>query len=532
MVFIEATIMGIVGIILGSLLSNLLANIVLNNINTILNSAGYYFKLVFNAKYLITSLFIIIINIYFSVLIPSLKASSSSVIQGIRGNKEIKNKKRKTILEKLLPTEGRIAIKNIRRNKSKYRLIIFLLIVCITSFISLGTYLRYEKETADLMSEYDVDAILNFYDSTGNTYNYIAILKKYEKIYGSKVNYMEEKVNGGFFLIEPEYSLMPNYSNRIFDNATISMNLIALDNATYTKYIHKLNAKYGDLIIYNSSLKSFVNSETGETLYRIIPVFKENSNLKLTLIRSKYSNNEYELVNSEILDKQVILTTEILEGYKEIKLQNFSTLFMNMETYNKLDNYIEENYGTYKERFDSGKPFWYNLFDFRVKIKCDNIVEFKNYMEKTIEEQNLDMSVEYYTLENQEKLMYISIVELILKVMMIAIITIGIVSTVNIINASLIERKEDFNIMYRMGATKGNIKKVLIYECIYMFIKATAIAIILSIPIIWKIIKHMENVLVLNKLLIPFGSIAIFIGILFVISLVITLYSTKMIKEE
>ena len=158
--------------------------------------------------------------------------------------------------------------------------------------------------------------------------------------------------------------------------------------------------------------------------------------------------------------------------------------------------------------------------------------EIKNYLDKTIENQNPNIWVDYYTLENQEKLIYISIIELILKVIMVAIVTIGIVSTINIMNASLIERKEDFNILYRMGATKGNVKKILIYECIYMFLKATVISIILSIPIIHKIIKHMENILVLNKLLIPFGSIGIFIIVMFVLSLVITIYSTKMIKEN
>ena len=105
-------------------------------------------------------------------------------------------------------------------------------------------------------------------------------------------------------------------------------------------------------------------------------------------------------------------------------------------------------------------------------------------------------------------------------------------STINIINASLIERKEDFNILYRMGATKVNIKKILIYECIYMFVKALIISTVLSIPIIYKIIKGMEQVLVLNKLLIPFGSIGIFIVVMFAISLTITICSTRIIKEE
>ena len=196
---------------------------------------------------------------------------------------------------------------------------------------------------------------------------------------------------------------------------------------------------------------------------------------------------------------------------------------MNEEIIKNIEKYFE---------IEERKSFWNDEGLLRVKIKCDNIVELKNYLDKTIENQNPNIWVDYYTLENQEKLIYISIIELILKVIMVAIVTIGIVSTINIMNASLIERKEDFNILYRMGATKGNVKKILIYECIYMFLKATVISIILSIPIIHKIIKHMENILVLNKLLIPFGSIGIFIIVMFVLSLVITIYSTKMIKEN
>lgn len=99
-------------------------------------------------------------------------------------------------------------------------------------------------------------------------------------------------------------------------------------------------------------------------------------------------------------------------------------------------------------------------------------------------------------------------------------------------NASLCEREQDFNILHSLGATKGNINKILIYECIYMFIKATIISIILSIPILYGIIKYIENIIILNKLLIPFGSIFIFFVIILLISLAVTLYSTRIIKDK
>ena len=65
-----------------------------------------------------------------------------------------------------------------------------------------------------------------------------------------------------------------------------------------------------------------------------------------------------------------------------------------------------------------------------------------------------------------------------------------------------------------------------------MFIKALVISVIISIPIIYAIIKHMEKVIIVKKLLIPFGNIGIFVVLLFIISLAITLYSSRFVKNK
>ena len=535
MIFKEAIAMSVIGIIVGGVLSVSLSNIVLSNINNILNRAGYYFRLIIDIKYIMLALGIIVINIYFSILIPSLKASSTSVIQGIRNNKEIKNKKRKTILERILPTEGKVAIKNIRRNKSKYTLIMILLIINITTFISVTTYTKYERETANVIAEYDVDAeipIITEENINSNNVNYKNIFKNYEIKYGKKIEYIEYKATTyKHFLVEPTSSIVNNSGVTIYnENAkSLKMIIIALDDNTYNKYIEKIHAKQGDIIIYNNVLYTNNIKNEREYKYNYSHAINPNANIKLTLIDTRVEDNENDLANNyykaietTVLDRECILTDEIIDGYNEVKswlYANNPTLFVNMETYNKLTKEAPK-------LFESTDGY------LRVKIKCDDIIELKNYIEEINEEQNLNFGIDYYTLENEYKLIYISLIEVILKVIMTAIIAIGIVSTANIMNASLIERKEDFNVLYRMGATKGNVKKILIYECIYVFTKAVVISIILSIPIIYKIIKGMENVLVLNKLLIPYGSIGIFISAMFIISLLITLWSTKMIKEE
>ena len=259
------------------------------------------------------------------------------------------------------------------------------------------------------------------------------------------------------FLIEPTSSIITNNGVIKYkdNNQSIYMNLIALDDETYNKYIKQINANDGDIIIYNNILRLEQNNFENEERYSYYQALNPKSNLKLRLVSPIFIDKETydyeEVIDFKTLSENCVLTNEIIEGYKEVKTKItsvFPTLFINMETYNKL---MEETYKYNQEKIiqnpEEKHMFWNVGSISRVKIKCDDIVEFKDYMENVIENQDSGIAfVEYYSLENQEKLIYISIIELILKVIMVAIVTIGIVSTINIMNASLIERKEDFNI--------------------------------------------------------------------------------------
>src|SRR5699024_7882105 len=153
--------------------------------------------------------------------------------------------------------------------------------------------------------------------------------------------------------------------------------------------------------------------------------------------------------------------------------------------------------------------------------------EFSNYIEEVKKEENIEIYGDYYSLENQEKKIYINILQLVLEIIIVVIIAIGIISATNIINASISERKQEFKILSDLGATKRNINKINLNESIYMFVKSLIISIIISIPIIYGIIKYMEQLIILDKLLIPFESICVFIIVLFILSVTVTIYSTK-----
>lgn len=527
MTFLENIIIGVIGIIIGFLLSYLCSDLLLKLLNNIVASTIYNFKLVLDIKYIIISFVVIIINIYISSLIPSIRASSTSVIQGIKNNKQIKSQTNNSILEKHLNIEGRLALKNLKRNKNKYKIITILLVICMTSYITISTYINYEKVAANLIDEYDVDAELELSENSNKYYK--TILDNYGTTSGDKIEYLEYKIMGLYALVEPEDALIANC--KYADSLHFPIQVIGLDDKSYNNYITDLNANNGDYIIYNN-----ITQKEGKTeyVYKYYTAFETNYEFDFKIVYCNYVDEEasYEIIDDETLKENFVLTEKLPNGFKEINNTEKITIFTNIDTFNKIEEKINIHpKGTNQQNIWMHFGNTSNSGDF-VKIKCGNIINFSNYMDNIIQNQNIDISAKYYSLENQEKIIYANVLELILRTIILTIIIIGIISSINIINASLCEREEEFKALSRLGATKENIIKILIYENIYMFIKSTIISIILSIPILYAIIKSMTKTIILDKILIPFTSIGIFILLLFIISLIIAIYSVKFIKEE
>ena len=553
MIFFEATIMGVFGIILGGIFSVIGAKAILGLVNNILEPTAFNFSFVIDIRYVIVALIIILLNIYISAIIPSVKASSTSVIDSIRNNKQIKYKKKNHILGKILPVEGRIAIINLKRNKNRYRVITTLLVIFMVSFMAVSTYINYEQESANLVSDYDVDADLIIHD---RKIDYKKILDDYTNTIGDKIEYFEYKSNALFALIEPTSAISTdigvfyyekdkkdiNYLSNLEENdynennnKGMVIDLVGLDDKKYNEYIDKINANYGDYIIYNTVVKS---EPIGEAEYTNEYGSAFNTNeIKLSLLKTKTKEGDlentkttyYDLIDEGEVNGNFVLTDKILDGFRDFNKK--CTMFVNMDTYNKIEEKISKETS---EVTEGEQNIYGEVMKNRqnVRVRCENVISFSDYINDFVKKYNYEILPIIYSLEYQEKMVYLDILQLILKIVLVTIMIIGIISAINIISASLFERREEFRLLSRLGATNGNINKILIYECVYMFIKALFISIILSIPIIYAIIKHMEKVIILKKLLIPFGSIGIFIVLLFIISLVITLYTGRLVKQN
>ena len=168
-IFFEALIEGIIGIILGIcgayigigtvilIINNLIGDILVLKLN-----------LVTNIVFIIIPVIFMILVIFISALVPSRRAAKVSPIEAIRQNDDIKINKKKIktgkLVNKLFGIEGEIALKNIKRNKKKYRVTIVSLFISIVLFISFSSYMNYTIDTASsVMGEVPYDYQISYF---------------------------------------------------------------------------------------------------------------------------------------------------------------------------------------------------------------------------------------------------------------------------------------------------------------------------------------------------------------------------------
>ena len=520
MVFAEAFLMGIAGILIGVIISWICSTTILTTINNILSDTSYKFNLIFELQYIIGAAIFTLFNVFISAIIPCIKANETSTIQKIRNNSQIKNKRIRSIFKKM-PIENEVAIRNIKRSKNQYKFIITLLVICITAYISVSTYIKYENEATDLIEQYDVDAELNI----PKNINYSYILENYALKYKDDIKYFTYKILGPNVLVESSEALTLNGIVTTYPNNEKSLPIlvIGLNNDLYNEYLKKVGGDYGDLIIYNNII--FEKEKENEHFYEYKPAFSTNK-LKFSIINI-LSNKGYEIIDNNNLNGNFILTDKLIEGFKEVK-QEFKetpTIFIDMDTFNK----IEESYNNYEKEKKESALRWYSSEkdDVHIKIKCRDIIGFSNYIEGLKTKYNINISSEYYSLKNKEHLVYVNIVNLVLNCIIITIIIISLISFLNIIEASLTERKQELKMLNSVGATTKNIYMVLVFEYLHIFVKALIIAIILSVPIIMIITKYMQKVIITSTCLIPFANIFIFVAMLFILFFVATLFTVK-----
>ena len=512
-VFYEATIVGIIGIILGIIASYIGIGTVIIIMNNLLQGVlEFKLSLVTNPTYLIIPLIFMVVVIYISAFLPARRASRVSPIEAIRQNDDIKIEKKKIkiskLSQKIFGIEGEIALKNIKRNKKKYRITIISLFISIVMFISFSSFLDYSLNTTDnMLTSYDYDIMISSYTpdepnpEVENLINKITRNKDVIKYSIFQTTQLDIEMQDNLYtdaynnLISSQYSKEDIIGDDNYDSITI----IGLDNQSFDEYTKELGVKNNKIVLYNKYKTTTYTDENRKV--NIVDVVKDNPNITIC-----HNGTCDRTLNNIYITDEIYYAISHIEEYTGIKL------IVNEDTY----NYLKENYSniaSYKE----------------IVIQADN---FTN-LDKLGEELNTYQTATYLNI-NTEMQMTNNII-LVIKILVygfICLVTlIGVTSVFNTINTSMNLRKKEFAILRSVGLTKKGFNKILCYESIFFGLKSLLYSLPVSFLIILLIHNNM-NYLATSNLIIPWKSIIISIIGIFIITLITMLYSSNKIKKD
>lgn len=523
-VFFEAVVVGVIGIILGILGAYIGIGCVILIINNLISDMlEYKLHLVTNPLFIIIPVIFMIIVIGVSAFIPSRKASKVSPIEAIRQNDDIKINKKKIrtskLALKLFGIEGEIALKNIKRNKKKYRVTIVSLFISIVLFISFSSYMNYTLNTASsVMGEVPYDYQISYFGDDPNN-DKEALDKINEIVKSSDVKeYVSYSVSNlsiiGNYTYSDEY--LDFYKSAYGDDGIKALNnlkyqyisIYILDDNSYNKY-KKLIGLDKDSVILLNKFKGVSYGNNKRVNYNIPVINNGNINIKIC----NFDDNDENVDTTKYCNKNIdniFVTNKSFDLIEEFSYMTDFKLVVNKKLYDSISDS-----STHYTQFNIISDNTNNIDKLTKDLDKYSNVNYTNIKEAMKQANNLILVVKI--------LMYgfISLVTLI-----------GVTSVFNTISTSMALRKREFAVLRSIGLTNRGFNKILFFESLFFGMKSLIFAIPVSIGITVLIHYALADMVSISTIIIPWKYIIISIVSVFVIVLLTMMYSTSKIKKH
>ena len=524
-VFFEALVVGVIGIILGILGAYIGIGCVILIINNLISDMlEYKLHLVTNPLFIIIPVIFMIIVIGVSAFIPSRRASKVSPIEAIRQNDDIKINKKKIrtskLVNKLFGIEGEIALKNIKRNKKKYRVTIVSLFISIVLFISFSSYMNYTLNTASsVMGEVPYDYQISYFGDDPN--NDKEALDKINEIVKSSdvkeyVSYSSSDLQliGNYTYSKEYLDFYKNaYGEEVYNDLKKAkyqnISILVLDDNSYNKY-KKLIGLDKDSVILLNKFKGVSYGGNKRVNYDIPVINNGNINIKICNFDDSEEevNDVTKYCNKSV--ENIFVTNKSFDLIEEFSYMTDFKLVVNKKLYDSISDS-----STHYTQFNIISDNTNNIDKLTKDLDKYSNVNYTNIKETMKQANNLILVVKI--------LMYgfISLVTLI-----------GVTSVFNTISTSMALRKREFAVLRSVGLTNRGFNKILFFESLFFGMKSLIFAIPVSIGITVLIHYALTDMVSISTIIIPWKYIIISIVSVFVIVLLTMMYSTSKIKKH
>ena len=510
-VLFEGFILGLIGIPIG-ILCGMLATYILLKITTLLLGTELLggLKLIFSMpiEAIIISILLGGITIFLSSITSARRAAKISPIEAIRSNEDIKikSKKLKTpkIIKKVFGIGGEIAYKNLKRNKKKYRTTVISLVVSITIFISLTTFMQYTFGMSNIYyKKINYNAYINIYynlneDKMFENYKkayeqYRFILEKYNiKEYGL-IRYVNVDSDIDKYITE-DYE---QYAGT--EDEKYKIDIKSIGEYAYKELIEQIGGKYEDYenkIIYCNN--SYLKRNQGKDMFN----FKEGDKIKITTSNGITKELEIAKITEE--------KSEYLPQYS-----NFGDFIISDKMLDEMGGYYTD--GMYINAEDPDKV-------------CEELQ--KNYDE--LQEHEYNLFITNYKEIAEENNRLVLLISIFLYGFITVITLIGVTNIFNTITTNMNLRSKEFAMLKSIGMTKKEFNKMIRLESIFYGLKSLIIGILLGTGISFAIYRIVIRSEATEGIKFIFPTTPIIISIVFIMIIVgiIMKYSLNKINKQ
>ena len=521
-VFLEGFLVSIVGIPIGLLSGTVAIDIVFKVIKTFFKTSMFGeldLRVVFSPIVLILSTLVILLTIFISALIPAINAAKISPLEAIKNSSNLKVGKIKSskLVKKIFKTEGELAYKNLRRNKGKFRITLFSLVISIVIFISFNGFVDMFIE-ANQINYGSITNDLTLYENNLLTkeevQKTIDELKKInglkdvaiDKGYNLNVHVDEKNINKDLreSLKQSRYVDMDNsnynfINSRLYIPGYFSISNIKLSEGKFDRKTAK--AENGVILVRYSYQESL--AKKGKV---VLSNYKVGDTLNCTI--TSYDSDGKESAK-EVKLKILAITDEILTGNNQYPETSFGVV--------AYDDLIPSLGIT-----DDKSSSIYYVATNREKSTRDEV-------KKVAEENNLSVIDSIDEAQKLEQTM--NVMKIFVYGFIVVISLVSVTNIINTISTNINLRKREFAVIKSIGVTPQGFKKMIYMESILYGILSLLYGIPIGICMNVLMNKILEGMITVQTL-IPYKAILICVVAIFVITFIASYIPLKKMSKE
>jgi putative ABC transport system permease protein len=552
MVFLEGLLLGIIGIPIGiaSGIGGIAVTLeVVNRVmeDSFLNS-GVNMRLVVVPGAIWSSVFFIALTILISAWLPAVRASRVSPIEAIRLTADLRIEGRKLrtsrLTRRLFGIEGELALKNLKRNRKRYRATVFSLFISIVLYVSFSSFMKYGFISSELyykQADYDfaVEAQDLAWEAKKDYYRQVAALDAVEESVIVRSMYAEVRgLTRGQFSEYVQRRYLdhddPGIRGMFGDEAAgyrILFRIVAVDEAAFTAYAERLGldpdayrdpdhpagilvnlnktrypsiAEFAPLAVEAGTtltLENFPYDDYFGKLHLPMTVGAVTDQVPLgvgfsdtaSIVNLIVAEPWFDAMRAQILER-VPSAPEIAESVE--RLLNQAELFVTVREGTDRRAFVEQ-----VEAMGTGPYAGMNVF----------VVDPK----EVVREMNRTRTVIAIFLYG-----FVSLIALI-----------GVTNIFNTISTNVALRRREFAMLKSVGLTPAGFNRMLNYECIFYGVRALLFGLPVGVAISFWMYRSIGNIIEFGFTL-PWTEILVCTGAVFAVVFATMLQASARLKKE